>query len=355
LIGPSIGFPQSRKTRQNNVAVLQPHVTVVEICDPTTAQEDIEVINQNVVQLRSEPLRARRVLVRLEATVLIYHSTNLAVRTRTVFRPGLTGFVAFGPRAGGTVNGLLIRPELMLEATAGGEGRFVVDSGYESIAVGISPADLEAHLRARKQRHQLQPKRALDVLVCDATKVRALFSLGKRLAETAAQLPDLFDGNKEVRTAAEVELVETLLEAISSSERYAVTRSDETHQAHSQIVRLAEEYVLTQADGPLYVTDLCKATAASERTVEYAFKEVVGMSPIAFLKRLRLHRVRQALKVGSRGTTTVSAEALKWGFWHFGDFSKAYKDCFRESPSDTLRSESRKSSRVRKLPSRKSS
>lgn len=338
-MGPSIGFPQSMKTRQSDIEVPQPHVTVVEICDPTTAEEDIEVIKQNVVQLRSEPLRARRVVVRLETTILIYHSTNLAVRTRTMFRPGLTGFVAFGPKAVGSVNGLLIRPHLMLMATAGAEGRFVVDGGYESIAVGISPADLEAHLRARKQRHRFQPKRALDVLVCDATKVRALFSLGMRQAETAAQFPDLFNGNKEVRTAAEIELVDTLLEAISSSEDYAVTRCDETHQAHSQIVRLAEEYVLTQADGPLYVTDLCKATAASERTLEYAFKEVLGMSPIAFLQRLRLHRVRQALRTGTRGTTTVSAEALKWGFWHFGDFSRAYKDCFGESPSDTLRRE----------------
>jgi hypothetical protein len=29
--------------------------------------------------------------------------------------------------------------------------------------------------------------------------------------------------------------------------------------------------------------------------------------------------------------------ALDWGFWHFGDFSRAYKDCFGELPSDTLR------------------
>jgi hypothetical protein len=33
----------------------------------------------------------------------------------------------------------------------------------------------------------------------------------------------------------------------------------------------------------------------------------------------------------------VTAEALRWGFWHFGDFSRAYKDCFGELPSDTLR------------------
>jgi hypothetical protein len=28
---------------------------------------------------------------------------------------------------------------------------------------------------------------------------------------------------------------------------------------------------------------------------------------------------------------------LNWGFWHFGEFSRAYKECFGELPSDTLR------------------
>jgi transcriptional regulator GlxA family with amidase domain len=73
--------------------------------------------------------------------------------------------------------------------------------------------------------------------------------------------------------------------------------------------------------------------------LEYAFQKILGMSPVAFLRRLRLHRVRLALRVGTPKTTTVSAEALKWGFWHFGDFSKAYKNCFDESPSHTLRRE----------------
>jgi transcriptional regulator GlxA family with amidase domain len=72
-------------------------------------------------------------------------------------------------------------------------------------------------------------------------------------------------------------------------------------------------------------------------TLQYAFKEVMGMTPVAYLARLRLHRVRHALRTASQASTTVTAEALRWGFWHFGDFSRAYKDCFGELPSDTLR------------------
>jgi transcriptional regulator GlxA family with amidase domain len=74
-----------------------------------------------------------------------------------------------------------------------------------------------------------------------------------------------------------------------------------------------------------------------ERTLEYVFQQVMGMSPVAYLTKLRLHRVRQALRMATHGSTTVSAQALNRGFWHFGDFSRAYKDCFGELPSDTLR------------------
>ena len=91
------------------------------------------------------------------------------------------------------------------------------------------------------------------------------------------------------------------------------------------------------SDDHLYVSDLCRAAGVSERTLEYAFKEVMGLTPVTYLIRLRLHRVRQALLAATQGSTTVSAEALNWGFWHFGEFSRAYKDCFGELPSDTLR------------------
>jgi AraC family transcriptional regulator, ethanolamine operon transcriptional activator len=70
--------------------------------------------------------------------------------------------------------------------------------------------------------------------------------------------------------------------------------------------------------------------------LQNAFKEVMGLTPLAYLARVRLHRVREALLEGTQGSTTVSVEALKWGFWHFGEFSRAYKNCFGELPSETL-------------------
>ena len=345
---PFIGFPQISNPRQNYHGVPLPYVTVDEICDATAAAENVEVIEQDVVQLESDLLRVRRVVVSLEATVLIYQSTNRGVRSRAAFRTGLMGGVAFGPQAKGTINGMLIRPHHILVAAEDTVCEFVVQGGYESVTVGVPPINFGAHLRARRLWHRLQPQRAMNLLDCDEKKARAFFSFGRRLADAAAHHARLFEENKEVRAAAQIELMELFLDAIGSSEGHEVSRPDNTRRAHSHVVQLAEEWALTRNDYPIYVADLCKAAGVSERTLEYAFQEILAMTPVAFLRRLRLHRVRRALRVGTPKTTTVSAEALKWGFWHFGDFSRAYKNCFGETPSHTLRRELRQSQLVSK-------
>ncbi len=177
----------------------------------------------------------------------------------------------------------------------------------------------------------------VEALQADPDGANGLFDWGKRLATTAARQPEIFNNGKSERRAAAVELFETLLPVIGAAEAHESTRSDRTRQSHSDIVRTAEAYAVSQAGEHVSVTDLCRAAGASERSLEYAFREVMGLTPVAYLTRLRLHRVRQGLLAGTHGTTTVTAEALNWGFWHFGEFSRAYKACFGELPSDTLR------------------
>ena len=75
----------------------------------------------------------------------------------------------------------------------------------------------------------------------------------------------------------------------------------------------------------------------SERTLQYAFRDIMGMSPLTYLHRLRLHRARDELRKTDSSDTTVTDVAMRWGFWHFGEFSRAYKNCFGEVPSQTLR------------------
>jgi AraC family ethanolamine operon transcriptional activator len=235
------------------------------------------------------------------------------------------------------VNGLPMRPDLMVAVEPGTQVEFVVEAGYKSVTVLVRPAVLESHWIGRQREGHFRVPRGMEVLNVDAVHARGLFEWGERLAKTAARQPALFNGQEKTLAAAQIELLEMLLAALDTTSVPRHTRSDQTRQTHSRVVRLAEDYALAHASDRLYVTDLCVATGLSERTLQYAFQEVMGMSPLAYLTRLRLHRVRQALRMATQGSTTVSAEALNWGFWHFGDFSRAYKDCFGELPSETLR------------------
>jgi len=314
-----------------------PAVTVVEISDLSAAMAGIELMQMDGVQLQSMPLRARRVIVSLDSATVVFHSTNRRVRTRTSVREGLLAYDTYGPQAQGTMNGLTVRPGMMLAAEPGAEGSFVAEAGWESITFLLPLRDMAAQISGRRREDEFRVPRGVEILQADAERVRGLFDWGKRLVDTAMRQPSLFNEQMQVRRAAQVELFETLLAAIGSASDFEPTRSDRTRQAHSDIVKIAEDYSLANAGDPLYVTDLCRAAAVSERSLEYAFKNILGLTPVAYLTKLRLHRARQALLAGTHGSTTVSAEALNWGFWHFGDFSRAYKECFGELPSDTLR------------------
>lgn len=315
---------------------VQPNVSVVEISDPTAVGEAIEVIDQNAVQLESKPLRARRVIVRLGPNMVLFISTNRSIRTRTRLQDGLVAHVAFGPRAVGTVNGLPVGPERVLAVTQPIEVEFIVAAGYESIAFFVPSDDIRAHLRGRYREDEFRLSRAAELLTPNPSAVHALYRWGRRLVDIAAKQPQVFD-MPQTQSAAQVELIENLLATLRSTVQVEATRHDLTRQAYSRVVQLTEDYALSHASERIYVTDLCEAAGVSERTLQYAFKVLMGMTPVAYLTRLRLHKVRQALRTASHASTTVTKEALRWGFWHFGDFSRSYKECFGEMPSQTLR------------------
>ena len=317
--------------------IARPAVEVVEFTDPTISNAGIELIEQDAVLLASTPLRVRRIIVRLETAAVVFHSANQRVRSNTCVREEILAYVVFGTQARGTVNGFPICTGVMLAAEPGAEARFVTEPGWQTITVMLRPQDLRTHLITRHSEGEFHLPCGLEIVKANDKRADDLFDWGKRLVDTAARQPALFNERPEVRMAAQVELFETLIAALRKAQDVDATSNERKRQAYSLMVNTVEEHALAHVGDHLHVADLCKVAAASERTLQNAFKEILGITPVAYLIRLRLHRVRQALLAGSQGSTTVSAEALNWGFWHFGEFSRAYKECFRELPSDTLR------------------
>jgi len=155
--------------------------------------------------------------------------------------------------------------------------------------------------------------------------------------DIAVHKPSIFSDNEATRFVAQFELVEALLETLHTSEPVTHSRRDRTRQVYSQIIRTVESHLLSVPNERLSVTDLCQLSGVSERTLQYAFQEIMGMTPMAYLKRLRLHRVRETLCSSPQRSTRITLVAQEWGFWHFGEFSRDYRNCFGESPSRTLK------------------
>ncbi|WP_417520550.1 helix-turn-helix domain-containing protein [Marinobacter sp.] len=84
------------------------------------------------------------------------------------------------------------------------------------------------------------------------------------------------------------------------------------------------------------VADLCVVTGVSERTLQYAFRSAMQLTPVAYLRTLRLNRVRVDLLRAIPSQTTVTRSAMQWGFVHLGEFARDYQRLFGERPSHTL-------------------
>jgi AraC family ethanolamine operon transcriptional activator len=93
------------------------------------------------------------------------------------------------------------------------------------------------------------------------------------------------------------------------------------------------------AASTISVPDLCAAAGTSQRTLEYAFRETFGITPLNFIRLRRFHMTRHELLVTRPGETTVGDIAYRTGFLEPGRFATSYRQLFGESPSQTLRRE----------------
>jgi AraC-like DNA-binding protein len=101
-------------------------------------------------------------------------------------------------------------------------------------------------------------------------------------------------------------------------------------------VRLVEEYIEANWRAPLDIETLAAVTGGSTRSIFKAFKEARGVSPMAFVKRVRLENARRALQRLDENTSVIDV-ASQCGFLNPGHFARDYRIAFGELPSETMR------------------
>jgi len=136
------------------------------------------------------------------------------------------------------------------------------------------------------------------------------------------------------------ELQHNVLSALLLGQRHNYT--DEIFAAAAlpspRVVRRIVDQVNAAPYRPYTAATLAAIAGVSERSVYDAFRRRLGISPMAYVRQVRLDRARQELLdlEPSRAATVIDV-AIRHGFAHGGRFAAAYRARFGESPSQTLR------------------
>ncbi|MFJ3176688.1 AraC family transcriptional regulator [Streptomyces roseus] len=86
------------------------------------------------------------------------------------------------------------------------------------------------------------------------------------------------------------------------------------------------------------LTELASIAGVSVRRMQESFQEHVGVSPMTYLRNVRLARVHEELQNADPDELQVKDVAIRWGFSHFGRFAGQYRSRFGVTPSQTLKS-----------------
>jgi len=131
---------------------------------------------------------------------------------------------------------------------------------------------------------------------------------------------------------AEVQLAELVFATIR--DRSQTNPEPSRHLNRRAIARKAVEYIHSRLSNPPSILELCEFTGAGRRALFYAFDELIGLSPIAYLKVTRLQEARRRI-IASSQHHCVQLVASNLNFGHLGQFSIDYAKLFGESPSQT--------------------
>lgn len=105
---------------------------------------------------------------------------------------------------------------------------------------------------------------------------------------------------------------------------------------HTRRSRIREvmDYIDESPGAEISTADLAAMAGISERALQAGFHDVVGMSPTAYVRGVRLDRVHMELMTGTPGSITEIAG--RWGFFH-PRFARQYRERFGVLPSETAR------------------
>jgi AraC-like DNA-binding protein len=181
--------------------------------------------------------------------------------------------------------------------------------------------------------HELPKTPHKRIIRPSSTLMLRLLKLHKSIGQLAHDAAGILELPQVLR-ALENEFIHIMVRCLAEGSAVEPTAGS---RRHDTIVARFEEFLETNPDRPLYLTEICEAIGVAERTLRASCEEHLGMGPIRYLTLRRMHLVRRALLRSDPSKATVTQIVTDHGFWELGRFSVAYRSLFGELPSCTLR------------------
>lgn len=203
---------------------------------------------------------------------------------------------------------------------------------FEIVAAVFDPASLSALARQPGlDAGALEAALRAMPTVCDSVHGTRLVHFLRALLEAADAAPAML-----ASWAAQAQIADELLElaaACALPQGRRATRG--VGAGRERVVRRVRQYLQGPVDESVNVAAICGELGVTRRTLQNSVQDVLGVSPHAYLKAVRLNGVRRALKHEARAQHSIADIAAQWGFWHRSQFALDYRRLFGERPSQT--------------------
>ena len=103
-----------------------------------------------------------------------------------------------------------------------------------------------------------------------------------------------------------------------------------------QSIRPAVDIIETEPHLPHSVASLARRCGIGSRALQQGFARHLGVSPMTYLRQVRLRRAHQDLLNADPSVETVASIAKRWGFTNPGRFAAAHAARYGETPAVTI-------------------
>ena len=213
---------------------------------------------------------------------------------------------------------------------------------YASYAVRIDRAALENALSARLDRPVTGPLAlgtGLDLTHPAGASWARLVRLLATEATNHHTIQQTALTNPLIAAPLHDALLAGLLQAADHPDREALEHP--VHAWGPAPVHRAIDAMHANPDRPFTPTALAHIAGSSVRSLQESFRRHIGLTPLQYLRQVRLEQAHHDLTNSDPTHTTVTDIASHWGFTHLGRFATTYRTKYGQSPSHTLRQPAR--------------